>query len=677
MRCALALIAATLYVVAFSTPAQAQNNKPAQSDKERLVLMPLRVSEEDKNLQGAMEAALVKGLQQKYEVFSGEQVAQKAHEIFMKESKTAHKECDETRCMQGIAEAFQAELIATANVTKQAGGYFLALSIQNIFDNKVVYSESLPCKGCDSFQVVDKLKILSGVIVSNAEPDEAQLESARKQKAEQLKKEQHAFEEKLRNADAAERKRLLDAKAADDKRLAELKAAAEARRKNGQAQPTGFPPLEQAQPEIDKLKEKIASIEAGYEKELADTRKQVTQRYAEKLDALKNEQKDEFESKDESNAKQDKKRRDLISQRDGELASLNVAIVAETETAPLKARIKALTEHEYILGAGGIEAELGTYDADAHQFPVKLTSKSSGLKLRLKGNIPLTGDEAKAFKQQWQAGLVKPEAKARLGGDIIELALVNDADNTRMTESSGAFYIPGGLKELTKTGRVFKDCPDCPDMVVVPAGSFDMGSSSGDESPAHRVTIGKPFAMGKTEVTQGQWKAIMGNNPSKFQNCRDTCPVEQVSWNDAKDFIQKLNAKTGKQYRLPSEAEWEYACRAGGKQEYCGSDNVDSVAWHDTNSGSTIHPAAQKQANAWGLYDMSGNVWEWVEDSNHADYNGAPVDGTAWQGDGAQRVLRGGSWLNEPQIARAALRLSFEPTARYDHVGFRLARTLP
>lgn len=138
--------------------------KPSKAPTERLVLMPLRVGEEDKSLEGAMETALVQGLKQNYIVFSGEQVAQKAREIFMKESRnTAKKECDETRCMQGIAEAFQAELIATANVTKRDGGYFLSLSIRNIFDNKVVYSNSVACKGCDTFQVVDKLKELSGI----------------------------------------------------------------------------------------------------------------------------------------------------------------------------------------------------------------------------------------------------------------------------------------------------------------------------------------------------------------------------------------------------------------------------------------------------------------------------------------------------------------------------------
>jgi formylglycine-generating enzyme required for sulfatase activity len=221
-------------------------------------------------------------------------------------------------------------------------------------------------------------------------------------------------------------------------------------------------------------------------------------------------------------------------------------------------------------------------------------------------------------------------------------------------------------------------------MVILPAGSFTMGSSKGgDESPAHSVTLGQPFALGKTEITQGQWKAVMGNNPSSFENCGDTCPVEQVSWNDAKEFIGKLNAKTGKQYRLPSEAEWEYACRAGGQNKYCGSDNPDSVAWYGFyatpkgNSGKTTNPVATKQANAFGLYDMSGNVWEWVEDSYHANYNGAPTDGSAWQGDGAKRVLRGGSWSYDPDGTRSAYRYSGTPAYRYDFIGFRVARTLP
>ena len=198
------------------------------------------------------------------------------------------------------------------------------------------------------------------------------------------------------------------------------------------------------------------------------------------------------------------------------------------------------------------------------------------------------------------------------------------------------------------------DCPDCPQLAIIPAGSYDMGETG----PKHRVTL-KSFALGKTEVTQGQWKAVMGNNPSHFARCGDNCPVEQVSWNDVQAFIQKLNAKTGKQYRLPSEAEWEYACRAGGQQEYCGSNNLDAVAWYEGNSGGSTHPVAGKQPNAFGLYDMSGNVWEWVED--------------CYSGDCVNRVIRGGSWYGKTALLLASYRLWFEPTHKYFNDGFRLA----
>jgi formylglycine-generating enzyme required for sulfatase activity len=174
---------------------------------------------------------------------------------------------------------------------------------------------------------------------------------------------------------------------------------------------------------------------------------------------------------------------------------------------------------------------------------------------------------------------------------------------------------------------------------------------------------GKNYEMGKYEVTQGEWRAVMGNNPSHFIICGDACPVERVSWNDAQEFIEKLNNETGKQYRLPTEAEWEYACYGGSKTEYCGGNDVDSVAWYDKNSGDKTYPAGQKQANGYGLYDMSGNVWEWQSD--------------CYDGDCAVRVLRGGSWNSGPLGARAAIRDGVEPAIRHFIIGFRLARMLP
>ena len=228
---------------------------------------------------------------------------------------------------------------------------------------------------------------------------------------------------------------------------------------------------------------------------------------------------------------------------------------------------------------------------------------------------------------------------------------------------------------------VLKDCPACPTMIKVPAGEFVMGSSPSeagrysDEGPQHRVAV-RSFSMGKTEVTQAQWRAVMGSNPSHFTSCGDDCPVEGVSWDEAQQFVVRLSSQTGHGYRLPSESEWEYACRAGSQQQYCGSDNVEDVAWFDSNSRATTHAVALKRPNAWGLYDMSGNVWEWTQDCWNANYNGAPTNGLAWaQGDCSRRVVRGGSWYFIPRYLRAAYR-DWGPTAdRYGNYGFRVART--
>jgi formylglycine-generating enzyme required for sulfatase activity len=231
----------------------------------------------------------------------------------------------------------------------------------------------------------------------------------------------------------------------------------------------------------------------------------------------------------------------------------------------------------------------------------------------------------------------------------------------------------------------FRDCPDCPEMVVIPKGSFLMGAlgeesalADTDETPQHRVSLGYQFALAKFEVTQRQWKALMSENPSYFKSCGEDCPVGLVSWDEAQEYLKRLSAKTGKPYRLPSEAEWEYACRAGGQHAYCGGNDPAELAWYDLNSGFEPRRIGGRRPNAFGLYDMSGNVWEWVEDCWNGTYDGAPADGSAWRsGECKKRVLRGGSWYSKSKFARAANRSRFDTPYRGIINGIRVARTLP
>ena len=232
----------------------------------------------------------------------------------------------------------------------------------------------------------------------------------------------------------------------------------------------------------------------------------------------------------------------------------------------------------------------------------------------------------------------------------------------------------------SSAGQIIKDCADCPEMVVIPAGSFEMGSNEyAHELPMHRVNV-PSFLIGKTEVTQGQWKAVMGSNPSYFGSCGDDCPVEQVSWNDAQAFVRRLSQKTGKQYRLPSEAEWEYAARAGSTKWSFGDNKsqLGDYAWIMANSQGKTQRVAQKRPNAFGLFDMHGNVWEWVQDCWHGDYSGAPTDGSAWTTGCSNnwRVLRGVSWNYWPAVADSANRGRYTPDLRIFDYGLRLARTL-
>jgi formylglycine-generating enzyme required for sulfatase activity len=216
------------------------------------------------------------------------------------------------------------------------------------------------------------------------------------------------------------------------------------------------------------------------------------------------------------------------------------------------------------------------------------------------------------------------------------------------------------------------------DFVLIPAGKLYMGSENGEEheKPVHRVYISRPFYLGKYQVTQGQWEAVMGSNPSHFTGDPNR-PVKNVSWNDTQEFLQRLGEKEkGYLYRLPTEAEWEYAARAGKWTEYCFGDDpqlLRKYAWYDENSGGTTHPVGQLKPNVWGLYDMHGNVWEWVQDwFEEMYYQKSSTDDPQGPADGQFRVLRGGSYLDDARLARCAYRSRDFPDLVLDHYGFRV-----
>jgi len=253
-------------------------------------------------------------------------------------------------------------------------------------------------------------------------------------------------------------------------------------------------------------------------------------------------------------------------------------------------------------------------------------------------------------------------------------------DVTSTAKETPAAVIASPAYDKTTTNSIGME------FMLIPAGEFKMGSPSGEEGrldregPVHTVKIEKAYYLGKYEVTQKQWREVMGSNPSYFEG--DDLPVEKVSWNDAQEFVRKFNEmENTDKYRLPSEAEWEYAARAGTTTRYSfGDDESDlgDYAWYGVNSSSNTHPVGKKKPNSWGLYDMHGNVWEWVQDEWHSNYKGAPTDGSAWNsGHGSSlRIDRGGSWDYYAGSCRSAYRECSNPGFRTPRLGFRLLQEL-
>jgi formylglycine-generating enzyme required for sulfatase activity len=272
------------------------------------------------------------------------------------------------------------------------------------------------------------------------------------------------------------------------------------------------------------------------------------------------------------------------------------------------------------------------------------------------------------------------EIKSPLSDDLIE----NLSNSSLFSLTNSPIRNPSSSPISNSLGMEF---------ILIPVGEFDMGSPSREkrrklwESPVHRVTIKKPFYLGRYPVMQEQWQKVMGNNPSFFKG--DKHPVENVSWVEAQVFLQKLNSlekayENACIYRLPTEAEWEYAARAGTATSYFFGDDESKLkeyAWFLANSGFETHPAGLKKSNSWGLYDIYGNVGEWVQDEYHISYKGAPTDGRAWGNPLPSvsvpvRVRRGGGWNGNAGCCRSAERLFAAQDRRLNSLGLRVVREI-
>ena len=277
-----------------------------------------------------------------------------------------------------------------------------------------------------------------------------------------------------------------------------------------------------------------------------------------------------------------------------------------------------------------------------------------------------------------EEGIVKLKASApsnlqiQLSKEVVEaIPTVNEVAQQAPSSSSSVSFGGNTISVPVKNGISI-------DMVKVEAGTFMMGATSemqnpyDNEKPVHQVTLTNNYYMGKYEVTQSLWLAVMGSNPSKFKG--DYLPVEMVSWDDCQEFIGKLNSMTGRKFRLPTEAEWEYAARGGKKSrgyQYSGSSNISDVAWYTDNSGSKTHPVGTKQSNELGLYDMTGNVCEWCQDW-YGSYVSSSQTNPTGAVRGSSRVCRDGSFNNSAGYCRSSCRSYSPPDYLFNHLGLRL-----
>ncbi|MBI4774952.1 MAG: SUMF1/EgtB/PvdO family nonheme iron enzyme [Deltaproteobacteria bacterium] len=467
-------------------------------------------------------------------------------------------------------------------------------------------------------------------------------------------------------------------------RLAYLEAKAEQLRREVE-KPHQVIGLAECVKEIHGINETIVLLEKDFAQERREQQERIQEEYRAKTERIAGQQVDPWDKMFETEAEYRKRleahqnrEKGLTQERASKELEVNDRLEKDLEAQkePLREQVRKLTERRFDVSPSRVEFQLLAYVPEQGHFELQVNLKDTGISspdgkewLTLSGTLPVA-DRSRARQFYRHPDLLVASVTLRVSeaGHIVLDRLVFLGPEKEQYETAGMDV--GWIEPVTAMKFAW-----------VPGGCYEMGCGSwtsdcdGDEQPVHEVCL-DGFWMGRYEVTQGQWKKIMGSNPSYFKK-DDHYPVDQVSWNDAEEFIEKLNARSsGGQYRLPTEAEWEYACRSGGKADkYSGGSDVERVAWYTSNSGNSTHPVGTKASNGLGIHDMSGNVWEWCEDwySQHA-YSKHRRDNPIFTTGGSSRVIHGGSWDNIPGSIRCADRDFYTPGIRYRYLGFRLVR---
>jgi len=557
--------------------------------------------------------------------------------------------------------------------------------------------------------------------IAKADLEILRQERERMTRFEKLQKEQEAARQKELEAIAKERDRLRKAQLENEGYWKELARKAELSRAEwGVIDDTLS--LKQAVEEATKLKMEIANLNQRLDFQFDAAKTNLQEAYKQQIAATKPllppdpAPKDPFETSAEYQQRLDEhKRKVQQAEREHEQRIRNIKMEENVSVAQLKVnaleqriqvlepfvnRLQDLQAQRFVLPEETVQVILGEPEADNFRFPLYLEYKGkkwtkywnytdrghakafwitrSHLMAEALFQIKSADNNAVAFcftgakvshpgiGEQREFELAPPQT-------FEEISQWNRVKTKELSEAKREEEIAVSAKQ----GR-FREYLIGMEFVWIESGCFMMGSNDGDgdEKPVHEVCV-DGFWMGKFEVTQGQWKKVMGNNPSNFKK-GDDYPVEEVSWYDAQEFIRKLNSKGNGKFRLPTEAEWEYACRSGGKNEkYSGGNDIGRVAWYESNSGGSTHRVGTKDPNGLGIYDMLGNVWEWVKDVYDSNaYSKHSRNNPIYTGGGSLRVLRGGSWYNVPRSARCASRGGgIYPIYRDYLFGFRLLRT--